>query len=306
MTANATYDQFRREYERQHPASVPRKPKTAREYPRLLRFAVFLMFLCAALLSGAHTVPTIRRGLEDTVAPSVADGIAVGSFFAIELAIFVSAYLRRHNPKLAYGIMGVTFTVALVANVVSTSRALSNTGDAGAGVVAFILGVGVPLIALASGEMFVHMNESGRTEDADSDRRYREEQIAWDERVNAEWQKYQQRLERKQAQIPLSTPIPTLSNGNSIGRSMETGGANSIPSDSTLGHRKAPDARTKVEAYFQARPDEVDTVKPLELAARLEVGKSTVYKVIGELQAARAEAAAIPPIYSNGHSEVQS
>jgi hypothetical protein len=293
-----TYEQFRREYERQHPASVPRKIKHASEYPVLLRAGVLIMFVCAALLSGAHTVPTIRRGLEEDVAPLVGDVIAVGGFFAIELAIFVSASLRRRSPGLAYIIMGVTFVVALVANVVSTSRALASTGDGGAGVVAFILGIGVPLIALASGEMFVHMSASGRNEGVEAASRYRDEQIAWDERVNTEWVKHQQRVERKLAtqavpQLPNSIPFHSPSNGNSNGNGTEFLGAASIPS---LGHRKSADARAKVEAYFAAHPDELDTVKPLELAARLEVGKSTVYAVIGDLR----EQAARQAVVENG------
>ena len=59
------YLQFREEYERQHPASVPRHtPAIIGEYPGWVHYIVLAMFVSAAILSGVHTVPTVYDTIE--------------------------------------------------------------------------------------------------------------------------------------------------------------------------------------------------------------------------------------------------
>lgn len=201
------YMSFRKEYELQHPASVPRPPKRISEYPRWLRVLVGLMFFSAALVSGVHTVPTVRSAIENNVAVWVGDFVAACSFVAIELAIFVSAYLRRKNSGLAVTIMGITFTVALVANIVSVGKAMGVSGDMGAILVSIILGAGAPLIALTAGEMFVHITDAGRRDEVSSDTEYALLLVEFDNAVLEAWEKYQRKQDKR-----------TRTTGNSHGR----------------------------------------------------------------------------------------
>lgn len=77
--------------------------------------------------------------------------------------------------------------------------------------------------------------------------------------------------------IVISTPVQALSNGIP----MENDGSDA--SKSLLGHKKQPNARKIVEAFFTENPTAVDG-NPLEIAATLGVGKSTVYTVIAEIK----------------------
>ena len=62
---------------------------------------------------------------------------------------------------------------------------------------------------------------------------------------------------------------------------MESNGM--LPSKSTLGHTKKPDAAKRVKDYFAENPDAIHQ-NPLEIAAYLEVGKSTVYNVLKSIK----------------------
>lgn len=301
MSSPLTYAEFRVQYEQQHPASVPVQPsKLAREYPFILRFMVAAMFLSAALLSGVHTAPTIHAMIEDSVVPWIRAGISLFGLVAIEFAIFTAAYMRRKNTKLATGILVVTFTIAMASNLTSISRTQAAV-DFGTRVVTVILGVGAPLIAVMSGELYVEMTQSSSKEDVEAEVNYREEKKRWDTTINGAYTKYRERFTLERA----SNSIPEVSNGNSIGKQvLET-----LPSASTLGHRKEPKASEKVRDYLKAHPDAVN-MEPLELAALLGVGKSTVYAILPEFRNAqqRVEAVHALPVSvvsSNGkYSEV--
>lgn len=189
-----SYEAFREQYEKQHPASVPLAPVEVRsEYPRWLRGVVLLMFICAALLSGVHTVPTVYAGIEDdVVAPLVRAVVSLSSFVAVELAIFVAAYARlKANGWLVLAMLVVTFGIALVSNIQSVLKALGANGELGLTLVGVALGIGAPLIALMSGEMFVHMHSASTRADAAAEARYREERKLFDAVVLSAYRKYE-------------------------------------------------------------------------------------------------------------------
>jgi len=277
------YDEFREEFNQQHPASVPIKPEDiSSEYPWWLRSVVIFMFVCAALLSGVHTVPTAYAGIEqEHVAEWVRQLVALAAFVAIDLAIFIATYARlRGNRTVVTIMLIVVFAVALISNINSVLRALSAQGDVWITAVGVILGFGAPLIALLAGEMFVHMHLSQTKANTEAQEKYREDSKQWDATVLTAFRKYRKSIQD-------SKQVPAASNGSSNGiQGMEI-----IPSNSTLGHKKQPMAREMTIAFFQEHPELLVDGKPLEIAAHLGVGKSTVYNVIEELKR------------TNGHKE---
>lgn len=278
------YESFRQQYEQQHPASIPSKPEVFSEYPTWVKVMVGAMFLSAAILSGVHTAPTIRRAIEQYWVSTLAGDIAAAaSFIAIELAIFTSAYLRKKNGKLALLVMGAGGIVAVAANIVSVGRALEQTGDTASGIVSIILGLAIPLIALAAGEMFVHITTAGRIENKEAERAYQEALKAFDKQVNTAWAKWQKEATTNVQRVTNERPLD-VSNGQGV-----------TPSASILGHTKVPDASKRVQSFFDQYPDALwdENLGVRKIADQLGVGRQTVSNV---RQALRDQAKA-----TNGH-----
>lgn len=271
------YEEFRQQYEKQHPASVPVFETEVNEYPNWLKWAVLAMFVSASLVSGVHTVPTVWDTIEAVkVAPAVRDVIALASFFAVELAILLSAYLMVKGQRL-FGtvILAVTFTVAMTANVQSVVKAFAANGDLWSTVVAVIMGIGAPLICLMAGKMFVNLHRADRVVDARARQRYRELCQSWDKEIEREWKRYQKDTSK--------SPAPSavhLSNGLSIGQGWTV---DTQPAASTIGHRKVPNASEIAREYFERHPDQLDT-PARNLEPVIGVGKSTINNVQNELR----------------------
>lgn len=70
------------------------------------------------------------------------------------------------------------------------------------------------------------------------------------------------------------------SNGNSIGKRLDVS-VPALPSKSTIGHTKAPDASDKARVYLQ-RPGAMEE-NPVHIAKKLGISKSTVYSVRNKL-----------------------
>lgn len=266
------YLEFRKQYELQHPASIPVLEEEISEYPKWTRFAVLTAFVAAALVSGVHTVPTVWKSIEvgELITPAVRNMVSLSSLVAIELAILLSAYLMAKGVRLAYGVMAIASAVAIMANLYSVITAFQRGNDDGSLVVAVVLGIGAPLIALFMGKMFVDIHRSDRIQHSRAQKIYREACKAFDKEINNAWKSYQKTTK------PSMSNRPDVSNGQNYGQ-------NVTPSASILGHIKRPDASEIVLRYLQENPQELDT-NARELAARLNVGKSTVNNVQRQLK----------------------
>jgi hypothetical protein len=193
------YEEYRQQYEAQHPASVPVLRYEQSIFPAWVKVAVMAMFFAAALISGVHTVPTVYQTIEaDKVAPLVHDIAALSSFVAIELAILLSAYLLIRNAFLGWTLLIVTSFVAGVANLQSSMSALSGKDD-WTRLVAIVMGLAAPLIVLASGKLLVGIFNSERTISARAEERFREERQAFDAEVLTAFEKFS-RSKRSQVQ----------------------------------------------------------------------------------------------------------
>lgn len=285
------YMQFREQYERQHPASVPRLEAEINEYPGWTRWAVLAAFICAALVSGVHTVPTVWKSIEvgPIITSDIRNAVSLASLLAIELAILLSAYLMAKGVKLAYAVMVVASSVAIMANlysVVTAFKKLANgpeativgtsATDEGSLVVAVVLGIGAPLIALFTGKMFVDIHRADRVQEARARKLFREASIAWDKEIERAWKKHN----------PSNSSRVQSSNGQSNGQM-------TLPTASSLGHTKVPDATERARAHFTEHPEDLNR-KPRDLVNDIGVSKSTINNVQRELRGR---------LTSNGHHD---
>ena len=271
---NLEYAEFRKQYEERYPASVPVMEQIVREYPRWLKWIVLIMFLSAALLSGVHTVPTVRRGIEtdDLISAPVRDAVSLSAFVAIELGIFVSAYLMvaggGRDRWLAWLMLALAATVAIVANLYSVSRALASGGEAGVTLVGVIIGICLPTIALASGKMYVNMHRAETSAIQRVRRMYREACQAFDGQVSDAYENYQRRLDRRtQRELPSERTEADGQGGQSSG----------------YGYGRTADARTRVQEHLADNPQDA-SLSVRQLAERLGVGKSTVADALRDMR----------------------
>jgi hypothetical protein len=187
------YLEFRKQYEIQHPASIPILELEGIPYPRWLKFTTLLMFLAAALMSAVHTIPVVYAGIpEDPVISSEIRTLAANvSILAFELGILLSAFLMmtKSSMALAWVLLGTMFAGTLVSNIYSISQ--TSTSDWGAGIVTIIFGAGIPIIALAAGKLFVNIYNAEFNAGKRANAAYREACIAWDKEIAKAFEKWQ-------------------------------------------------------------------------------------------------------------------
>lgn len=272
------YEEFRKQYEIQHPASVPVLQDMQSEYPSWLSPLALLMFLAVSLVSGVHTVSTMRYTMiESMVIPENAkDIIALSAFFGFEIALFVSVFswIRQQRRWLSYLATAVVFVVILLANVRDIQRAADNSVMDIVMIVG--IGVGTPLVALVSGKLFVDIYHSKHNARRRTMELYREEMKQWDAAINREYAKL-----TKTHQV--STGQAVRADGQRTDKAIMSG----------YGYNRTSDAQDKVRAHLEAHPEDF-TLSVRALADKLEVGKSTVADVRRVLQE--------PSANGNGHT----
>lgn len=186
------HNEFRKFYEETHPASIPKLKAELSIYPGWLQWVVLLMFVCAALLSGIHTIPTVRGGMSlDEWGWEIVNVVSFGAFVAVELVFLVAAYaLMRKFSWLAVLALAAAFTVAMVANLQQNLEAY-RASDPGTITVAVTLGIGAPLIAFLGGKMFVDIHKARRSLGGEAQKRLDKEEKDWDATIHREWKKHQ-------------------------------------------------------------------------------------------------------------------
>lgn len=273
------YHEFRSQYEAQHPASVPVLRYELAAFPAWVRWAVMAMFMAAAVISGVHTVPTVYQTIEkDMVAPWVHQLAAMSSFVAVELAILLSAYLLKRNPKLGWLLLITTSFVAGIANLQSSLTAMSGK-NAWTQIVAVSVGLAAPLIVLASGKLLVDIFNGERTVNARADERYHEECKKFDAEVLAAYEKFSR---SKKAPVQLAAPSASVQ-PSMLPASATLSAADTRTHGNGQGYARATDARERVRTYLRENPDAI-RLSSRELAEQLGVGKTIVAE---ELKALR-------------------
>lgn len=252
------YDQFRAQYEQQHPASVPERVEEVSPYPRWLRYATGLMFISSALLSGVHTVTVVQLGLPSETSLFVEHVVSVASFIAVEMAILLAAYVLLTNAGWwVKAVLGVSVVTALAANLYSVVNAFQAVdSDPGAVIVAGIVGIAAPGIAGLSGKLFVDMNRAERVMGKRASEAYREACQAWDKEINKAWKRYEKTVR----------PLSALS--------ADSGRTASIARTSS---RDISDALQRVLAHLDHNPDD-KRLSVRDLGEAVGVGKTTAGK----------------------------
>jgi cation transport ATPase len=268
------YIEFRKQYEEQHPASVPVEEIYIGEYPAWVTWAVGAMFVAAAFFSGIHTVPVAYRMIERFgVAEWLRQAGGISAFLFIELAVLVSAYmLVKRRSVVMLIILLIAICVAMGANLYSVSEAfLPEQFDSFARMIAVMFGVVAPLMAALAGGVFVWLHHAERVAEARAKTAFKELKIAWDKEIERA---------HKRAYPAASRPVQSVSIGQSA--------------VSSIGHKKVVDATVRAQQYLDAHPEDLN-LSPRELARKIGVGKSTANNVQRWLREQKG--------YVNGHGD---
>lgn len=265
----AAYAGFSSIYESKNPRPV--KPTIRRDFVSLL------IVLALTVVMGASIIVSGSR----TIAEFGGAGIGTVAFVMIECGIAVYALFRARrnaNPKrlqntVKWATVGLvlTFLIGVAANIDATLKAHSIVIDSAIlSVINLAVAVSAPALAFISSDVLAIELMATDIQRREAMRQYDERCLDWQDGLNRSWNG-QQKNWGVRIEVPsLSNGIPLESNGN-------------VPSKSTLGHTKKPDATKRVMDYLADNPDAIHQ-NPLEIASLLEVGKSTVYAVFKEVK----------------------
>lgn len=214
------FTEFRKQWVKEHPASIPPRPRFDYGHWWLI-VLIFVMMISAAIVSMVHTIPAIYDTVDqDTLkkaAPIFADLIglvAVAAFAFIELTLFGVEYLSTverfvADPNLRLNLGGLAKTmsilslsVAILGNLQSSLGATTNnTSTPLASLVAICVSLAGPLNAMLAGRMLafvVLITARNRRAVVET---YRNAMHDLDAKINAAWTKHQ-----RNAAVPHDVP----------------------------------------------------------------------------------------------------
>jgi hypothetical protein len=295
--AEAGYQAFRRMFAQ---TNRPPQRQTYKSRLGILRIALIIIMVASSIVSASHTIPTFAnsRGKEIYEIHFMIILVGVAAFFMSELALATFAYVgvmryyreTQQEPKslkrlVQWGVV-VPFLVMAAANI-SHEFALNaqdlpefiNTG------IILAISLSAPFMGYISGEVFAMFEVIDRVDQEKHDLAYTQQVETWEEKCRAAWGRSKGDYGGKIKIEPVPVPSIPFSNGNSNGmngmESLEN--VQVLPSKSSIGHTKQPQATQIVKDYFVANPDALNG-NALEIARELGVGKSTVYTIMKELR----------------------
>lgn len=266
-----------------------RNPLPAREVyaadNRLIYVALTALVIASVIVSAYHTIP-IFVGEELTIITFIV-GLAV--FTMVELGIVSLTYI---NIKKAYELnankhadvlkwlragLGLVFIVGIGANVYSTTRDAGFTAPVIDLAIRIIVGLSAPVTAFVCGEVLAMTGVDGQAKQRELDTAYTVKLVEYQEEFLKAWDA---RKSKWVGTVRVSNEpqhsIPSVSNGIPLENRV-------LPSASTIGHKKAPDAAERVRKYYSENPEALE-LSPLEVSQLLGVGKSTVYNIRNEMK----------------------
>lgn len=267
---NAAYAGFSSIYESKNPRPI--KPTIRRDFVSLMIVIALTVVMGASIIvSGSRTIQEFGG-----------QGIGTVAFVMIECGVVVYALFRarrnanskrlQNTVKWATAGLILTFLIAVAANIDATLKAHNIIIESNLlSVINLAVAISAPALAFISSDVLAIELMATDIQRREALRVYDEQCREWQEGLNRSWNGQQKQWGVKIEIQKNSNGIPMDSNG-------------SLPSKSTVGHKKNPDATEKVKAYFAENPSELVDGNPLEIAAFLGVGKSSVYNVRKELQ----------------------
>lgn len=277
---NKAYEAFRSTYEKKN--APPVKPEVRSEHYWLKGFLVLLM-VASMIVSGSRTIPEFGESLPNDVTGLI---VGVAAFFMLELGIIVYPFVRTalyYDDEKHKGIkrlLGMGKWLALVVVVAANLHHMLTTNGyhipTANEVMITTLSIGAPILAFIAGDTLgmLMVRDNHRRRKAEEE--YKAEYETYIGELNARWNR-----EQKSWGVHITNERPETSNVQSSNG--QSNGQQSLPTSSTLGHTKAPDASKTVKDYLEQNPEAM-SLPARELASLLGVGKSTVANVQKELR----------------------
>ncbi len=275
-------EQYRNYFQKRNP---PPERQIYAADNRLLYFVLSAMVIASVIVSAYHTIP-IFIGDDLTVITFI---VAVAVFIMVELAIVSLTYINikksyeldptKHTDVLKWlrAGLGLVFTVAIGANVYSTTRAVGFVSPEVDLFISIIVGLSAPVMAFVSGEVLAMTTVDGHHRQHALDAEYDVKMVEYQDEFLKAWDARKSKIMgsvtvSKEPSEHVPSPSIGISNGNHM-----------LPSASTVGHKKAPDAAERVRKYYSDNPEALE-LSPLEVSQVLGIGKSTVYNVRNEMK----------------------
>jgi hypothetical protein len=264
---NAAMAAFKTMHEARHP--LPVKEQISRDVVSLIIvIALTIVMVAAVIVSSSRTIDEFGGG-----------AIGITAFVMVEGGIMAYAFFRarrnasktrlQNTVRWATAGLILTFIVGLGAN---TDASLKHQGvELPTWIntaIHLLVAISAPTLAFISSDVLAIELMATDIKRREAEENYRIALEQWWEGFTRSWSAQQGRWG-----VRVEIESPKLSNGIPL----ESSGM--LPAKSSLGHKKAPDATKRVADFFAANPEAVNG-NPLEIAAHLEVGKSTVYNYL--------------------------
>lgn len=281
----AVYDEFVARHEvayagfrRYYTLKTPPPTKAILKPDRVSQIVVLglaVVMVASIIVSGTRTIEEFGGEGGGTVAfVMIEGGIMMYAFFRARR----TASAERLAKTVRWATAGLIFTliVGIGANIDSElrSKGIMLPTDV-TNFINLLVGISAPALAFISSDVLAIELMAGAIRERQNEKDYQEAYALWQDGLNRSWASQQKTWAVK----PIFGTKEPKPSSLSSGIPMENVGI--LPSKSTLGFRRKPDAAKKVREYLDANPEAISG-NPLEIAAALQVGKSTVYEVIKE------------------------
>lgn len=193
-----SYDEYKAHYDKTHTSEKPKRG-VAEGFNYWLLAAVFIMLVAVNIVSGAHTVPTLYKNLEVLIPADMRVGIAVAGFFAIEFPMLIFSFMEFQSG-LRKWIVGLALIAAIGANVYSSLSATNTDGATPfTHAISILIGVIVPLVNVATGELLRHMMQDKKKREDNRDEVYNTKDREYEKKVRTDYNSYLSRMGIKDA-----------------------------------------------------------------------------------------------------------
>lgn len=265
----AAYAAFKSIYQDKNP--LPEAVTVERD-SLFVPLALIVMIIASVIVSGSRTIIEFGGGIVGAMAFIMLEGAIVAYAFYRTRRNFSEQRMEGVRKLANFG-LGLAFTVAVGANIHSVLRERGiQLADGINTAILIMVGISAPTLAFISGDIMAVETMANTTKLRKSKAAHLELITAYNDEMNAAWQR-----EKQNWGVKIRIENPSYSNQLSNGIPLESNGM--LPAKSTLGHTKKPDATKRVKDYLDENPEAVNG-NPLEIASYLEVGKSTVYNVL--------------------------
>lgn len=259
-----------------------------------IKAALAVVLVASMIVSGSHTIPTFAGG--DNLIKSI---IGVAGFFMLEVSIVAFEFIRtqrhyrvqREEPATLNMFLKAGLGLALMVLLTVQVEYMLTQG----GIVIhdnirlFILvsmAIGAPLLAFFTGGILAMYSVMDRVQLRRHTEAHDAEMQQWEEELRRVWQANKAKFGGK-VQVTVERP----SDGQLAGRTADTvmpalsvrTASDGQRTDSGHGYERKANAKDLVRQHLAEHPEDI-TAQVRELAARLDVGKSTVSDVQREFR----------------------